>query len=411
METKWKTNFFIIWSGQAISDFTSNILQFAIVWMLTKQTDSPMILSFAIMAGFLPDAVLGSFAGVAIDRFNRKTVMIVSDIFIAATSGFLAVLCLFGSAPVWVVMVVLVARSIGTAIHKPCIQAVTPQIVPREELAKCAGYSQSIKSVSLLLSPAAAAFLFSRWTISAIAFLDILGAAIAVLTLMFTIIPLLPQNQKEKISIIKDTIDGFKILQKNKGMFGIVGVGALYTAALMPISALFPIMCLSYFGGTSGQAAFVEILFSSGVLGGSLFLSVTGGFKNKIYTIFAATMLMSVCLLVNGLIPTSGIYIFAVAALFMGICAPCFWGSQTALLQQSFPHEYLGRIMAITGSIRVIASPISLSLSGILSEKFGPQIWFLIACTLTFSAGLICILIPVIRNCDKRPNSLNPANL
>ena len=55
----WKKNFFTIWSGQAVSQLTSQMLQFAIVWYLTDCTGSAIVLSAAMMAGFLPQALLG----------------------------------------------------------------------------------------------------------------------------------------------------------------------------------------------------------------------------------------------------------------------------------------------------------------------------------------------------------------
>ena len=84
--TNWKKNFFTIWTGQAISQFSSSVLQFAIVWYLTDHTGSAMVLTAAMMMGFLPQGVLGPFIGVFIDRYNRKRIMIISDLLISAAS-------------------------------------------------------------------------------------------------------------------------------------------------------------------------------------------------------------------------------------------------------------------------------------------------------------------------------------
>jgi DHA3 family macrolide efflux protein-like MFS transporter len=71
---KWKQKFIVLWSGQAISIFTSSVIQMAIIWYLTDRTGSAAILSLATLAGFLPQAVLGPFIGVLIDRYNRYLV-------------------------------------------------------------------------------------------------------------------------------------------------------------------------------------------------------------------------------------------------------------------------------------------------------------------------------------------------
>ena len=69
---KWKRDFFTIWTGQAISLFTSAILQMAIIFYLTEKTGSAMVLSIASLVGFLPYAVFGPMIGVLVDRYWRK---------------------------------------------------------------------------------------------------------------------------------------------------------------------------------------------------------------------------------------------------------------------------------------------------------------------------------------------------
>lgn len=68
----WKKKFFIIWTGQGISSLTSSIVQMAIIWYITNETHSAAALSFATLLGFLPQAVLGMFIGVFIDRYDKK---------------------------------------------------------------------------------------------------------------------------------------------------------------------------------------------------------------------------------------------------------------------------------------------------------------------------------------------------
>ena len=61
--------------------------------------------------------------------------------------------------PIWVILICLALRSIGSAFHNPSLQASIPLIVPQEKLLKYSGYSQAIQSMSLILSPAIAALL------------------------------------------------------------------------------------------------------------------------------------------------------------------------------------------------------------------------------------------------------------
>ena len=401
----WKRNFFTIWTGQAFSQLSSSVLQFAIVWYLTDQTGSAMVLTVAMMMGFLPQGLLGPFIGVLIDRYSRKRIMIISDLLISMASFAMVIATWLGALSTGVILVVLLIRSIGSAFHTPCLQAVTPQIVPEDQLTRCSGYSQALGSVSQILSPVIAAVLYSSWSLGGIIFLDVLGALIAVFTLVITVIPELKQDENSgRVQVLREAKEGFLILRTNKGMYGLVLIGSLYTLAMMPISALFPLMSMSYFNGTSTNASIVEVVFSVGLLFGSLVLSKWGGTKNRIYTIIGSFLLMSFSLFVSGILPPSGFNVFVVCSWLMGISGPFYWGMYTPLLQSNFEDKYLGRIISLSSSIRLITGPIGLSLSGAFAERFGVEKWFLIAGGLVLFASFLCLTIPSVRNCDSSQN-------
>jgi len=398
----WKKNFFTIWMGQAFSQFSSSVLQFAIVWYLTDHTGSALVLSAAMLMGFLPQGILGPFIGVFIDRYRRKRIMIISDLVISLASLVMVLAGWLGFLSTGLILIILLIRSIGSAFHTPCLQAVTPQIVPKDQLMRCAGYSQSLQSVSQIFSPALAAILYQSWSLSGIVFLDVIGALIAVFALGISQIPELDKREKTaELHVIHEAKEGFRILRTNKGMLGLVFISALYSLALMPTSALFPLMSMSYFGGSSTYASIVEVVFSVGLLIGSLILSRWGGTKNRVYTIIGSYLLMSGSLFVSGLLPANGFIAFAVCSWLMGVSGPFYWGMYTPLLQSNFEPEYLGRVMSLSTSIMVICSPLGLSLSGAFAEIFGVEKWFLIAGAMTLLAAILCLSIPTIRNCDK----------
>lgn len=402
----WKKNFFTIWTGQAFSQLSSSVLQFAIIWYLTDHTGSAMVLSVAMMMGFLPQGLLGPFIGVFIDRYSRKKIMIISDLLISAASFVMVVAGWLGILSTGLILAVLLLRSVGAAFHTPCLQAVTPQIVPADQLTRCSGYSQALESVSQILSPVIAAVLYSSWSLSGIIFLDVIGALIAVFTLVMTVIPELHQDENRgKVRVLREAKEGFRILRTNKGMLGLVLIGSLYTLALMPTSALFPLMSMSYFNGTSTHASIVEVVFSIGLLFGSLILSRWGGTKNRIYTIIGSFLLMSLSLFISGILPNSAFYLFVVCSWLMGVSGPFYWGMYTPLLQSNFEANYLGRVLSLAGSIRLISGPIGLSVSGVFAERFGVEKWFLIAGVLVLLASALCLAVPAVRTCDKNSNT------
>lgn len=302
--SKWKQDFFTIWAGQAISLITSAILQMAIIFYLTEKTGSAMVLSIASLVGFLPYAVFGPVIGVLVDRYDRKRIMIGADLIIAAAGAVLAIIALDIELQVWMVMIVLFIRSIGTAFHSPALSAVTPLLVPEEQLTKCAGYSQSLQSISYILSPAAAAFLYSVWELNVIIAIDVLGAVIACIMVAFVRIPKLSiEKQSLKRNFMKELKEGLVVLKENKGLFVLLLIGTLYMFVYMPINAFYPLISMEYFAGTPVHVSITEIAYASGMLAGGLLLGLLGSFKKRILLITASIFIMGASLAVSGLLP------------------------------------------------------------------------------------------------------------
>ena len=402
----WKLKFYTIWAGQAVSLITSAILQMAIIFYLTEKTGSAMVLSMASLVGFLPYAVFGPAIGVLVDRHDRKKIMIGADLIIAAAGAVLAIVALYMELPVWIVMIVLFIRSIGTAFHTPALNAVTPLLVPEEQLTKCAGYSQSLQSISYIVSPAVAALLYSVWDLNAIIAIDVLGAVIASITVALVRIPKLgDQVQSLEPNFIREMKEGIVVMRQNKGLFALLLLGTLYTFVYMPINALYPLISMEYFNGTPMHISITEIAFASGMLAGGLILGRLGSYEKRVPLITGSFFMMGASLAIAGLLPPSGFIIFVVCCAIMGLSVPFYSGVQTALFQQKIKPEYLGRVFSFTGSIMSLAMPLGLILSGFFADRIGINHWFLISGILIIGIAIVCPMMTEVRKLDLKQNS------
>jgi DHA3 family macrolide efflux protein-like MFS transporter len=399
----WKLKFYTIWAGQAVSLITSAILQMAIIFYLTEKTGSAMVLSMASLVGFLPYAVFGPAIGVLVDRHDRKKIMIGADLIIAAAGAVLAIVALYMELPVWIVMIVLFIRSIGTAFHTPALNAVTPLLVPEEQLTKCAGYSQSLQSISYIVSPAIAALLYSVWDLNAIIAIDVLGAVIASITVAIVRIPKLgDQVQSLESNFIREMKEGIVVLRQNKGLFALLLLGTLYTFVYMPINALYPLISMEYFNGTPMHISITEIAFASGMLAGGLILGRLGSYEKRVPLITGSFFMMGASLAIAGLLPPGGFIIFVVCCAIMGLSVPFYSGVQTALFQEKIKPEYLGRVFSFTGSIMSLAMPLGLILSGFFADRIGINHWFLISGILIIGIAIVCPMMTEIRKIDAK---------
>ena len=397
----WKRKFVLLWVGQAVSILTSMISQYALIWYLTYSTGSAAVLSVATIAAMLPQGLLSLFTGAFADRFDRRVIMMAADGAIGLVSLGLVAAAADGSLTTAAILLALALRSVGSAFHTPCIQAVTPLLAPPEALTRCAGWSQGIQTVSMLLSPALAALLYEQVPLAWVIALDTLGAVFAILGVLLARLPVLRVGDAgQKLRVWADTVEGFRVLKSKRWLWELCLICALFSVVFMPVSALYPLMSIDYFQAGTQGAALVETIWSVGMLLGSVVLGFWGGTRNKVYTMLGSVLFLGVTLVLTGLLPPSGFTAFAVLTMLMGLSAPFFNSIFTALIQEKVEGEYLGRVLGLTGAIMTLASPLGLAASALFSGRTGLSVWFLLAGIGTLACGALAFALPSIRHCD-----------
>jgi DHA3 family macrolide efflux protein-like MFS transporter len=242
--------------------------------------------------------------------------------------------------------------------------------------------------------------LYTVWNLNHIVLLDIVGAAIACISVAIIAIPNpLPSSIEE--NVMQEMKAGYMVLKENKGLFALLWIGALYMFFYMPISALYPLMSMGYFGGTPTHASIAEIAFAIGMLVGGVILSVWGGFKKRTFTIGASVLMMGIGVAISGILPSNAFIAFAICCMVMGVSAP-FYGVQNALFQEKIKPEYLGRVFSLLGSVMSFAMPLGLLCSGLFAEQIGVEKWFLISGIGIITISFLVFILPVVQSLDNR---------
>jgi DHA3 family macrolide efflux protein-like MFS transporter len=151
-ENQWKQTFFPFWISQVLSIFGSALVQFTLVWWLTRETGSASVLATATMAALVPEILVQPFAGVLVDRLNRKAIIIMADAAIAAATLGLGVLFLMDRVSIWHVYLIMLVRAVGGAFHYPAEMASVSLMVPKEHLARIAGLNQAMQGIMTIVA-------------------------------------------------------------------------------------------------------------------------------------------------------------------------------------------------------------------------------------------------------------------
>ena len=377
MSKDWKKNIILFLVSQTISLFGSSLVQYAIMWHITLTTQSGVMMTIAIICGFLPTLLLSPFAGVWADRYNRKTLIILSDSLIAFSTLVLAILFLMGYGSLWLLFVTSSIRALGASIQMPAIGAFLPQIVPEDKLTKVNATNGSIQAMVMLVSPMLSGALLTMATIETIFFIDVITAAIAVSVLfLFLHVPVHAKAQaKQTTSYFIDMREGLTYIRNHAYIKRFFLFCAVFFFLVAPAAFLTPLQVARSFGDDVWRLTAIEITFSLGMMLGGLIMASWGGFKNRIHSMTLASLLIGACTFALGVIPIFWIYLTIMGV--TGIAMPLFNTPSTVLIQEKVEADFLGRIFGVFGMIASSMMPLGMLLFGPLADIIKIE-WLLI---------------------------------
>ncbi|MEG0592521.1 MAG: MFS transporter, partial [Coprobacillus sp.] len=293
----WKRKTVSFLSAQTISLFGSSIVQYAIVWYITLSTSSGKMLTISTLCGFLPQIIISLFAGVWIDRYDRKKLIMISDSIIALFTLILAIAFISGYKDIWLVFVVLAVRSAGTGIQTPSVNAILPQIVPSDKLMRINGINSTLSSMIMFISPAISGAILSLVSLEATLFIDVITAIIGI-TITSTIS--IQKIYQKHTSTIQGLKDGYLYLKNNTFIRRLIIFQFLTLLLITPSAFLTPLMVSRTFGSEVWRLTMSEMTYSFGMISGGLLISLWGGFKSRTKTILIATTMYGFIMIFMG---------------------------------------------------------------------------------------------------------------
>lgn len=396
--------FMVIFAGQAFSLFGSRLVQFALVWWITETTGLASTLAFASIVAMLPQVLLGPFAGALVDRWNRKTVMMVSDSFIALVVVALAFLYGTGTIQLWHVFIAMFIRSLGGAFQWPAMQATITMMVDRESLSRVAGMNQSLQGLAVIVAPPLGAFLMQVIPIQTILLIDVATAVLAVGSLFFIKVPQPSREVTEVLglkTVLSDMREGAVFVWRWKGLRIIMGMSMLINFLMNPAFSLLPLVVTNHFNGGAIELGWLQSANGVGMIAGGLLLGAWGGFKKRIVTAMTSIIIGGVFIEAFSFMPPE-MFLLAVGCVFMfSVFNAMANGTFFSSLQAAIPPEMQGRVFTILMSLSGGMTPIGLAFAGPISDSLGLFIWFRIGGVVLALMGAAAFFIPAVMNLEE----------
>ena len=385
-------NFRALWIGQTISQIGDGLTSLAILIVVNQLTGSTKALATVAIALALPQLLIGLFAGVFVDRWDRRRIMIVSDIL----RGFVVIGFIFIREPsqVWMFYwLAFIQASIGT-FFDPAKSALIPNIVDSPELLAANGLSQTTRVITGVIGTALAGVLIGLAHGAWLPFLlDALSFFIS--AIFITRIILSGQENARTEEAANDSIDQLKEGLRFTFRHRMIGTAMIALALTMlgfgAVNVLFVPFMVNLLQTPISWVGILEAAQVVGmVLGSSLVALLASRVKLKQLISTGIFLLGSLIMLIGTLqsIWSVGITLFVVGL----VLTPVQAGVSTSM-QRYVPNEMRGRVGAALNTVISLASVISMALSGILGDALGIRQVFFLSGTIAMGAGLFAILM------------------
>ena len=343
--------FLIVWIGQVVSLLGTKLTEFALGFWILDQTyqDTGTITQFALTIVFmyLPKVLISPLAGVLIDRWNRRSVMIASDLGSGAIAIAILLLVWTDSLAVWQIYLALIISSTLNAFQQPAYTAAISQLVPANNLSRANGMVQASFAIAKIAAPAIAGLLLNYFGLKTILFVDLTTFCIAIVTLITVKFPSFKRHTRTKRKVIDrviaDAAAGWSYIVLRPGLVRLVCFIAIsyFTMGMLEV-VLWPLL---YQPGSTEQLGIVLSIGGCGMLLGSVLMSVWSGPRNRVQAIIGFVGFQGLIVLLGGL-KISPI-VLAVGIFGYLFSQPIIVSCNQAIWQTKVPSRLQGRVFAL----------------------------------------------------------------
>ena len=390
-------NFLGLWGGQSISNLGDSIFHIAIIWIVVELTGSALAVGTFLILYRIPYLVFQIIGGVYADRFDRRRILLLTDMVQGLVTLIFAWLVLTGNVQLWQVYCLAVVFGVAEAFFSPAFSALLPTLVPKEDLVSANALNSVTRQLIGIVGPALGGFLVASVGSGWVALFDAISFFIGALGVWLI---RLPQVERKfvKSSFFTDLLDGLKYLKAHRVILVLVVLASLANFVTAPTGMLLPIFAKEILGVGAYGFGLMETGLSLGALGGALLIGSIGRIRRRgLYLMGMLAIngfLLTVFAFSKGLVMAVGLLTaFGLANTMLNVVV-------MALLQEVIVPEFRGRVFAILVLIAAGLQPIAIGLGGSLADLFGVVQVIAVGGLLAIVVALAGLFLPDIRRLD-----------
>ena len=397
-------NFRLFWAGAFLSN-TGTWMQAVAQGLLVYQlTSSPFWLGVDGFMATAPGLLLTLLAGVFADLVDRRLLLIYTQVVAGFSALTLAILIATGVVQVWMILLLSFVTGCCFAIAGPSYQAITIDLVEREDLANAIALNSTQFQFSRVIGPTLAGVALKLFGLAGCFFANAVSFIAVIIALMMvrfdhkkTLAP--AHSVRDRQAVWRDLVEGLRYVRRRRRVFMLIMISGMTSLFGAPYLSMIPVYARDIFHMDQDGNALLMGLSGAGAFVGALVLAYLGNFKYKGWSVLSGAFGFALCL--TGFALSTHLYVSLAFIFGMGFAIVSCVAVVNTLLQQLVTDEMRGRVMSMFILSFIGTMPIGNLIAGASAERFGaPR-------TLAAGGLIIAIFIIIVTLKDKRLRELH----
>lgn len=367
--------FYIYYTGQVVSLFGSALTSFVLFWYIAIISKDVILLAIMALFTTLPSIIIMPFAGVFVDRWNKKLLLGISDFLQAMTT--VVIMWFFyvdqngyiGAYPtIYYILVFIGVKNIFQAFQQPTFQAVVPIMVPEEKLVSTNSIMSLANALIEIISPLIAGVLIVLTPVTTLLWIDIITFFIGIIPLFFIHIPKVINHTSSGLSnkFSAEFKLGFQTIRKKSGLLTLLILFTFVNFTFSPINIIFPFIIITIHHGSAFDFAVIMFALQLGVIVTSIILATVIKLHSLVFNIVVGILGIYVSFLLIAFAPAGQISLIILASAGLGVMLTIARVASQTIWQKSIPKDLQGRVASVRLSVSTAISPIGIILTALL---------------------------------------------
>jgi len=395
--------FALLWTGMAVSLVGDGIYFVAVAWQAYSLSNTPAALSAVGVAWTLPTVVFLVVGGAITDRFERRRVLLASNLAEALAIAGIGILAVTGLLKLWMLLGLVAVYGAGEAFFNPAFDAIVPTLIGEQEFASASALEHFARPLAIqLIGPALGGLLVAAAGVGTAFLVDAGTFLVSIwMLLLMRAAPAAPVAAASLRTAMSDVGAGLRFVLANPWLWATLAAASLSLLAFFgPVQVLLPYLVKNELHSGGGTFGAIRAAGGIGAVVVALAVAQAGLPRRCITWMFAAWAIESLLLVGYGI--ATGAWIFALISLAvggLGALGGVVWGT---LMKALVPNQMLGRVSSFDWLVSIGLIPVSFAITGPVAAALGPRTTLICAGALGGAAMIAFLAVPGVREPEAR---------